>query len=136
MHFRLVDQVLERSKDRVLAIKNVTIAEEYLQDHFPSFPVLPGVFMLEALVQTARELLTERGCGRVVLGQVKGLKYGSFVRPGDTLRMEVVFDREVDGGWQLKGTASVTRPGTEGVETAAAGRLIMRSVRIPVPVMG
>lgn len=134
MHFRLVDQVLERSADRVVAIKNVTIAEEYLQDHFPTFPVLPGVFMLEALVQTGRELLADRGCGRVVLGQVKGLKYGSFVRPGDTLRMEVTFDKETDGGWQLKGTAAVVRPGGAAPDTACTGRLIMRAVRIPAPI--
>ena len=131
MHFRLVDQVLERSADRVVAIKNVTLAEEYLQDHFPTLPVLPGVFMLEALVQTGRELLADRGCGRVVLGQVKGLKYGSFVRPGDTLRMEVTFDKETDGGWQLKGAATVVRPGGAAPDTACTGRLIMRPVRIP-----
>jgi 3-hydroxyacyl-[acyl-carrier-protein] dehydratase len=134
MHFRLVDQVLERSADRVVAIKNVTIAEEYLQDHFPTFPVLPGVFMLEALVQTGRELLAGRGGGRVVLGQVKGLKYGSFVRPGDTLRMEVTFDKETDGGWQLKGLATVIRPGDAAPDTACTGRLIMRPVRIPAPI--
>lgn len=133
MHFRLVDQVLERSADRVVAIKNVTIAEEYLQDHFPSFPVLPGVFMLEALVQAGRELLAGRGCGRAVLGQVKGLKYGSFVRPGDTLRMEVTFDKDTDGGWQLKGAAAVLRPGGSAPDTACTGRLIMRPVRIPAP---
>ena len=134
MHFRLVDQVLERSADRAVAIKNVTLAEEYLQDHFPTFPVLPGVFMLEALVQTGRELLADRGCGRVVLGQVKGLKYGSFVRPGDTLRMEVTFDKETDGGWQLKGAATVVRPGGGEPDTACTGRLIMRPVRIPAPI--
>jgi len=117
-----------------VAIKNVTIAEEYLQDHFPTFPVLPGVFMLEALVQTGRELLAGRGCGRVVLGQVKGLKYGSFVRPGDTLRMEVTFDKETDGGWQLKGLATVIRPGDAAPDTACTGRLIMRTVRIPAPI--
>jgi 3-hydroxyacyl-[acyl-carrier-protein] dehydratase len=136
MHFRLVDQVLERTADRVVAIKNVTIAEEYLQDHFPSFPVLPGVFMLEALVQTARELLAGRGCGRVVLGQVKGLKYGSFVRPGDTLRMDVTFEKDVDGGWQLKGLAEVIRPEGGAADTACTGRLMMRPVRIPAPAGG
>lgn len=133
MHFRLVDQVLERSADRVVAIKSVTLAEEYLQDHFPSFPVLPGVFMLEAMVQTGRELLAARGAGRVVLGQVKGLKYGSFVRPGDTLRMDVAFEKELPGGWQLKGTATVIRPGDANHDTACTGRLIMRPLRIPAP---
>ena len=75
MKFLLIDQVLERTPTSIVAIKNVTAAEEYLGDHFPGFPVLPGVFMLEALTQAARELLKPHG--RLVLGQVKALRYGS-----------------------------------------------------------
>ena len=48
MHFTLIDRVLERTDDRLVAIKLVSAAEEYLQDHFPTFPVLPGVLMIEA----------------------------------------------------------------------------------------
>jgi 3-hydroxyacyl-[acyl-carrier-protein] dehydratase len=53
MKFLLIDQVLDRTPTSIVAIKNVTAAEEYLGDHFPGFPVLPGVFMLEALTQAA-----------------------------------------------------------------------------------
>ena len=70
MRFRLIDQVLEQTDTRIIAVKNVTSAEEYLGDHFPTFPVLPGVFMLEALVQAGRRLLGDDG-RRFVLGGVK-----------------------------------------------------------------
>ena len=91
MHFSLVDAVLERGADRIVTIKHVSSAEEYLQDHFPGYPVLPGVMMLEAMVQAARELEDPEGRANppLVLGSVRGLKYGRFVPPGSTLRVEV-----------------------------------------------
>ena len=61
MHFCLVDRILERSDDRIVTIKLVSNAEEYLRDHFPGFPVLPGVMMLEAMVQAGRALAASLG---------------------------------------------------------------------------
>ncbi|MFZ9691798.1 MAG: 3-hydroxyacyl-ACP dehydratase FabZ family protein [Phycisphaerales bacterium] len=129
MKFQLIDQVLEASADRIVAVKAVTAAEEYLGDHFPRFPVLPGVFMVEAMVQAARRLLEGRGRGRMVLGGVRAIRYGSFVRPGESLRVEVVVDREQgDGEVAFRGTGTVIRPdGTS--ETAVSGRLTMRPRR-------
>jgi 3-hydroxyacyl-[acyl-carrier-protein] dehydratase len=130
MKFLLIDQVLERTPTSIVAIKNVTAAEEYLGDHFPGFPVLPGVFMLEALTQAARELLKDRG-QRLVLGQVKALRYGSFVRPGEALKVEVTLDKtNDDGSFAMKGQASVVRVDGTG-ETAVSGRFTMRLARIP-----
>ncbi len=129
MKFLLIDQVLDRTPTSIVAIKNVTAAEEYLGDHFPGFPVLPGVFMLEALTQAARELLKDRG--RLVLGQVKALRYGSFVRPGEALKVEVTLDKDHgDGSFTMKGQASVVRVDGTG-ETAVSGRFTMRPARIP-----
>src|SRR5262245_9060147 len=67
MHFDLVDRILEQPPDRIVTLKHVTSAEEYLGDHFPSFPVLPGVMMLEAMVQAGRRMLEGRAGRPLVL---------------------------------------------------------------------
>lgn len=133
MHFRLIDRVLERSESRAVAVKVVSASEEYLQDHFPTFPVLPGVFMLEAMVQTARELDLP-GVERLVLGRVRALKYGSFVRPGDALTVEVtLMGRQDDGLLDVKGRATVRAASGEGeAAIACSGRLSLRPVNLSV----
>ncbi|HMN94994.1 MAG TPA: hypothetical protein PKC43_00345 [Phycisphaerales bacterium] len=121
MRFALVDAILEQQSDRIVTLKNVTLAEEYLGDHFPGFPVLPGVFMVEAMVQAARRILEARGERRFVLGGVKALRYGTFVRPGESLRIEVLFERRLpDGSVQFKGTGRRVKYGLAA--TAAEAR--------------
>ncbi len=137
MHFCLVDRILERSADRIVTIKQVTAAEEYLQDHFPAFPVLPGVLMVESLVQAARALVQDRpetARTRLVLGTVRALKYGSFVRPGETLRVEITLHKaNPDGTYDFKGEGTVARdsdtPET-GPATAVSGRFTLRPMRV------
>jgi 3-hydroxymyristoyl/3-hydroxydecanoyl-(acyl carrier protein) dehydratase len=90
--FNLIDSILELSDTRIVAVKQVSLAEEYLADHFPTFPVLPGVMMLEALTQAAAWLLHRKNdfsCSMAVLKEAKNVKYGQFVAPGDALRVEV-----------------------------------------------
>ena len=124
MKFDLVDQVLEQDEKRIVTIKQVTLAEEYLADHFPSFPILPGVLMLEAMVLAAEGQ-------RLVLGEVKAVKYGAMVRPGDSLRVEVTASATKDDGTTpCKGTGTVLRRDSEGIQTAVAGRFSMRPARI------
>ena len=93
MRFYLVDRIelIERGK-RIVGLKSLSLAEEYLADHFPAFPVLPGVLMLEALVQTAAWLVRIEqnwSMSLIELVQARNIRYGSFVVPGQTLRTEV-----------------------------------------------
>ncbi|MDY6914231.1 MAG: 3-hydroxyacyl-ACP dehydratase FabZ family protein [Planctomycetota bacterium] len=93
MKFYLVDGIksLEPGK-RIVTSKALSLAEEYLADHFPAFPVMPGVLMLEALTQSAAWLLrVQQDFSRsiIVLSSVRNVRYGSFVQPGDVLRCEV-----------------------------------------------
>ncbi|HVZ93787.1 MAG TPA: hypothetical protein VG797_04690 [Phycisphaerales bacterium] len=131
MHFDLVDAVIELSPERIVTVKNVSAAEEYLQDHFPTFPVLPGVLMIESMVQAARRLLIARdpALGRHVLGGVRALKYGSFVRPGQALRVTVTLDDDSEApAFHFKGSGEVVTTGVSAGApvNAVAGRFTLR----------
>ena len=123
--------VLDQSPQRIVAVKQVSLAEEYLADHFPTFPVLPGVMMVETMVQAARRMLADRGDTRLVLGGVQTMKFGSFVKPGEALEVEVTLSKELDGGaYACRGTGRVRRQGEVDVgETAVSGRFTMRPIR-------
>ena len=125
MKFYLVDRIerIEPGK-RIVAVKSLSLAEEYLADHFPAFPVLPGVLMLEALVQTAAWLVRlEQGWSRslIQLAAVRNVRYGNFVTPGHTLRTEVELLKLQDDLATVKGTAVV-----DGERQAVQGRLELR----------
>lgn len=110
MKFNLIDKVESLSQDRIVAVKYVSLAEEYLADHFPTFPVLPGVMMLEAITQAAGWLLHHRtGFARsmAVLKEAKNVKYGSFVAPGNDLKVDVEFARETEAGASFKAVGYV-----------------------------
>ncbi len=93
MKFCLVDKIISlQPGKRIVTVKAVTLAEEYLADHFPVFPVLPGVLMLEALTQAAAWLVrVEQDFAKsiIVLTKAQNVKYAHFVAPGNTLRCEV-----------------------------------------------
>mgnify|MGYP001189009116 CR=1 FL=1 len=130
MKFDLVDQILEQSETRIVTIKQVSQAEEYLGDHFPTFPILPGVMMLEAMVQAASRLCSRDG-SRLVLGEVKAVKYGAMVRPGDRLQIEITTDKSNDdGSFSCKGKGIVHRNDTTDTETAVSGRFTIRPVQL------
>ena len=131
MKFDLIDRVLDQSPQRIVAVKHVSLAEEYLADHFPTFPVLPGVLMIETLVQAARRMLASRGDARLVLGEVQALRFGSFVRPGEALQVEVALHKALeDGVFLCRGTGRVRRfAAGEPGETAVSGRFTMRPIR-------
>lgn len=94
----LVDGIVEHDPGRrIVAVKNVTVNEEFFQGHFPGVPLMPGVLMIEALVQAATLLVLGTCDGRpsahVALRGVENAKFRRQVVPGDRLRLEVVLDR-------------------------------------------
>lgn len=93
MKFNLIDRVTELVPgERVKAVKAVTLAEEYLADHFPTFPVLPGVLMIEALIQASMCLVRvteDFAHSMLVLAEAKNVTYKNFVAPGRVLEVQV-----------------------------------------------
>ena len=94
----LIDSVLEHDRGRrIVAVKNVTVAEEFFQGHFPGAPLMPGVLMIETLAQAATILLLDPSIGRVTLRGVDNAKFRRQVVPGDRLQVEVSLDRRRRG---------------------------------------
>jgi 3-hydroxyacyl-[acyl-carrier-protein] dehydratase len=125
MRFVLIDRILDVQTGRSLtAVKNLSLSEEYLSDHFPGFPVMPGVLMLEALTQAGAWLIRDMedfAHSIILLKQAKTIKYGSFVEPGRQLELNVNLvahdDRDasfkgvglIDGQEMVKGRITLTR---------------------------
>jgi 3-hydroxyacyl-[acyl-carrier-protein] dehydratase len=93
MRFVLIDRITDLQPGKSLvAVKNLSLAEEYLADHFPGFPVMPGVLMLEALTQAGAWLIRDMedfAHSVILLKTAKTIKYGSFVEPGRQLQLRV-----------------------------------------------
>ena len=100
MRYWLLDKIRSYKPEVELsAVKNVTMTEEYLADHFPEFPVLPGVFMLEAATQAGAWLLrlSENFAHSVIsLKEAKNIKYADFVAPGQSLEVTVSMVKKDD----------------------------------------
>ena len=115
MRFELIDRVLWQDAHRIVAVKCLSTAEEYLADHFPCFPVLPGVLMLELFVQAGRRLLSDRDTsnsqdtagGPWILAEARNIRYSGMVRPGQSLRVDVKLRRQDESGWELEGVGTV-----------------------------
>ncbi len=111
MRFVLIDRILDVQPGRSLvAVKNLSLAEEYLADHFPGFPVMPGVLMLEALTQAGAWLVRETedfAHSVIVLKRAKTIKYGSFVEPGRQLVLHVDLVEQTERETTLKGKGLV-----------------------------
>jgi len=128
MRFVLIDRIVELQPGvRVTATKALTMAEEYLADHFPNFPVIPGVLMLEAMTQAAAWLIRvtdDFAHSMVVLRQANNVKYARFLEPGQTLVVTAEIFRHGEGQTQLKARGQV-----EG-RTIVSAKLLMESYNL------
>ena len=109
--FLLVDRIVELEADRIVGIKNITNNEPQFTGHFPDFPVMPGVLIVEAMAQTAGVLvlksIPDREKKLVLLVAVENARFRRPVVPGDTLRMEMRVIKRKASVAKFAGTATV-----------------------------
>ena len=108
----LVDVVVAHEPGHTVeAIKNVTVNEEYFQGHFPGMPLMPGVMMVESLLQVASILLfedvEENSNSRAELREVNNAKFRRQVLPGDCLNLKVTLLSHISGTVVVQGVATV-----------------------------
>ena len=92
-----IDRIVEIGDNRLTAVKNLALSEHYLNDHFPRFPVMPGVLMVEALYQSSMFLvrkLDDFAHSMVALRETKNIKFGDFVEPGQQLLLTVTIKKQ------------------------------------------
>lgn len=123
MKFCLVDRITAISAgESISTIKNVSLAEEYLQDHFPGFSVLPGVMMVEAMVQSCAWLsrvTDDFQYSTLLLKQAKAVKFNNFLKPGQTLCVTAKLKKNEDS------TVSFQASGTVDNQSAVSAKLVL-----------
>ncbi|MDR1053830.1 MAG: beta-hydroxyacyl-ACP dehydratase [Planctomycetaceae bacterium] len=128
MYFSLIDRIesIEFGK-QIVATKSLSLAEEYLRDHFPKFPVMPGVLMLEALTQASAWLIRatdQFAHSLVVLKEARAVKYARFVQPGQILRLAATITKtEAD-------LVTLKTEGTLEGQTNLKAQLILRKYNL------
>lgn len=109
--FLLVDRILEQEEGKwIVGMKNVTVNEPFFQGHFPDYPVMPGVLILEALAQTGAIAVLGQEVNKGKIGFLAGIDKCRFkrqVKPGDQLRLEVEIIRMRGAIGKGKGVATV-----------------------------
>jgi beta-hydroxyacyl-ACP dehydratase FabZ len=126
----LVDKILELEEERIVGIKNVTVNEPFFIGHFPEFPVMPGVLVVEAMAQVAGVLVLKSVPDRknklVLLASIEEAKFRRPVRPGDQLRIEMKVTKRKATIAKMHGQATV-----DGVIVAEAVLMCVLQDREP-----
>jgi beta-hydroxyacyl-ACP dehydratase FabZ len=127
----LVDAILELEEDRIVGIKNVTANEPFFPGHFPDFPVMPGVLIVEAMAQVAGVLVLKQVPDRknklVLLASIDGAKFRRPVLPGHQLRIEMKVTRRKASVAKMHGQATV-----DGAVVAEAELMCKLADRAPL----
>jgi 3-hydroxyacyl-[acyl-carrier-protein] dehydratase len=133
--FLLIDRVIEMErKTRIVAIKNVTINEPHFAGHFPDFPIMPGVLIVEAIAQAGGALLLteytdeDRRTKLMVFTGINEAKFRRPVVPGDQLRIEVTVLNWRSNAVRMRGVATV-----EGKVACEAVVMCALTTRAPKP---
>lgn len=127
MRFIQLDRILDITDDSLTAIKGLALSEEYLKDHFPRFPVMPGVLMVEAMFQACMFLVRFRddfAHSMVVMRESRNIKFGDFVEPGRQLNIVVKIKHESDNQVTLQVKAT-----TDG-QTAVRGLMVLEKYNL------
>ena len=153
MRFKLLDRIIDlKPGASITAVKGLVLSEDYLADHFPQFPVMPGVFMLEAMTQASAWLIRaseDFKHSMVLLREARNLKYADFVAPGQTLTVtaELLSQDErhtklkvhgtVDGKLNVSGRLSMVRYNLAdgNPARASADAHVLRQMRLQFAVL-
>lgn len=123
MKFCLVDRVTEITAGvSIQTLKQVSLAEEYLQDHFPGFAVFPGVMMVECMVQSCAWLsrfTDDFKFSTILLKQARAVKFNNFLKPGETLQVSATM--KSNGAAEAEFMVS----GLVNGQSAVSGRLLL-----------
>ena len=129
MKFSLVDRIIRLEPgEAVSTVKNLSMAEEYLQDHFPGFPVMPGVLMVESLVQAGAWLMRTDCDFRyscVLLKEAKAVKFNGFVKPGRSLHVECKVLKKTDTEYTFKASGTI-----DGVDSAVSAKVTLEQFNL------
>ena len=106
----LVDEIVSQEDDSIVCRKSFRAEEYFFQGHYPDQPIVPGVILCEATVQSGAILLSSKmkeQTGVPVLTRMSDVKFKNMVRPGDTIEMSVKIDDIVSNAFYLTGVARV-----------------------------